>query len=435
MLKPLAAATAFAALLAAGPAQAGAAGDITREALYSGNLAQGAEALAPLRAADDPEAAFGQGMIDFVLAIEGFAQDLYRHGLAAPETGPMGPALAVPLPPNPHPEPLDYPKVRAMLEKLVTQLDIAGASFEAGGKAGDYVVLLDPLKIRIDANGDGKREEGESIERIFAGAGHGQSRSQPADDATARAGAGQEGQGRQVRFSYRRVGAGCARERYDHRLRSRRFHLACRLQPDLRGAGRFLPLVRFRGFRQRRVPSLLSPRRPADAGLRHQWHAGARPDDRHRTPTRSPRSTPSTGRWSSPSDLAGAAAPAKITTLSRANWDAIPAETDDNRELVPSPNQTSLVPDAKVTDEVVAAWRETLDVADKVLAGELLVPHWRFNRGRLNAWFNAPNASDLVMLLDGYDALPYSGLIASAESFAAANRFGDQWMGYVFWFN
>jgi hypothetical protein len=129
----------------------------------------------------------------------------------------------------------------------------------------------------------------------------------------------------------------------------------------------------------------------------------------------------------------------KITSLSRASWDAILAETDDNRELVPSPRQTSLVPDAKVTDEVVAAWRETLDTADKVLSGELLVPHWRFRQGfDLNAWFNGATRFDFVMLLHGLDALPYikEGPVASAESFAAGNRvFGDQWLGYVFWFN
>ncbi|UXN72260.1 hypothetical protein N8D56_12730 [Devosia sp. A8/3-2] len=40
-----------------------------------------------------------------------------------------------------------------------------------------------------------------------------------------------------------------------------------------------------------------------------------------------------------------------ITALSRQNWDAILAETDDNRELVPSPTQTSLVPEAPVTQK------------------------------------------------------------------------------------
>ncbi|HHY51505.1 MAG TPA: hypothetical protein GYA10_17365, partial [Alphaproteobacteria bacterium] len=129
----------------------------------------------------------------------------------------------------------------------------------------------------------------------------------------------------------------------------------------------------------------------------------------------------------------------KVTQLSRANWDAILAETDDNRELVPSPSQTSIVPGGAVTDATVAAWRETLDVADRILAGELLVPHWRFRQGfDLAAFFKNAKRFDLVMLLTGYDALPFlrDGPIADAQSFAAANRvFGNDLLGYVFWFN
>jgi hypothetical protein len=97
------------------------------------------------------------------------------------------------------------------------------------------------------------------------------------------------------------------------------------------------------------------------------------------------------------------------------------------------------VPEGRVTDEVVAAWLETLDVADKVLDGELLVPHWRFRQGfDLKAYFETAGRTDIVMLLTGYDAIPYlrDGPVATAESFAAANRvFGDQFLGYIFWFN
>ena len=42
------------------------------------------------------------------------------------------------------------------------------------------------------------------------------------------------------------------------------------------------------------------------------------------------------------------------------------------------------------------------------------------------------------MIMTGYGALPFlkDGPVADAESFAAANRvFGDQWIGYAFWFN
>ena len=100
------------------PGAAGEAGDLTREALYAGDLDGGLERLAPLAAADDPEAAFGIGFIHFTSGHEGFANALYRHGLAAPETGPMGPAVACDSA-QPQSEPLDYAGVRAILEQFV----------------------------------------------------------------------------------------------------------------------------------------------------------------------------------------------------------------------------------------------------------------------------------------------------------------------------
>lgn len=87
----------------------------------------------------------------------------------------------------------------------------------------------------------------------------------------------------------------------------------------------------------------------------------------------------------------------------------------------------------------MAAWRATLDVADRILAGELLIPHWRFKQGfDLNAYFESATRTDFVMILSGYGALPYlrDGPVATADSFAEANRvFGDNLLGYAFWFN
>src|SRR5690606_15103041 len=128
-----------------------------------------------------------------------------------------------------------------------------------------------------------------------------------------------------------------------------------------------------------------------------------------------------------------------ITGLSRRNWEAILAETDDNRELLPSPRQHGITPDAMITEEQVNAWMAALDTADQVLDGTLLIPHWRFQKGfDLKAYFETARKTDLVMLITGYDALPFlkDGPIASAESFRAANEvFGDALIGYAFWFN
>ena len=128
-----------------------------------------------------------------------------------------------------------------------------------------------------------------------------------------------------------------------------------------------------------------------------------------------------------------------VLGYSRQNWDAILAETDDNHELLPSPRQTPLVPNASITDEKVAAWRATLDKADAVLDGALLVPHWRFRQGfDLKAYFTSAKSTDLVMILTGAGAVPYlrDGPVASTGDFRAVQTaFGDDWLGYAFWFN
>jgi hypothetical protein len=129
----------------------------------------------------------------------------------------------------------------------------------------------------------------------------------------------------------------------------------------------------------------------------------------------------------------------RITALSRQNWDLIMAETDDNRELLPNPTQTSLIEGEDITLEMVAAWRETLDVLDRIVDGELLIPHWRFKQGfDLKAFFEDSERTDLVMLLTGQGALAYlrDGPIADVDSFSAANSvFGDNVFNYAAWFN
>ena len=106
---------------------------------------------------------------------------------------------------------------------------------------------------------------------------------------------------------------------------------------------------------------------------------------------------------------------------------------------MPAPQQTPIFPEGDVTDEMVVAWHDTLDKAEQMLDGELLLPHWRFRQGfDLRAYFESATRTDLVLILTGYGALPFlkEGPIASAEDFAAANAvFGESALGYAFYFN
>jgi len=165
MFKPFIVATTL--LLAASPALAGPAGDTLKQALYSGTLTDGLNKLQPMAASGDTEAAFGVGSIKLTLALEHFVQTLYTHGFDLPNGRAAGieqPAI----PQNPAPEPFDYDGVRAMLSTLVTEIDDARASFDAAGKSGDYVIDINPLKVAIDANGDGRSDPGESLAGLMA---------------------------------------------------------------------------------------------------------------------------------------------------------------------------------------------------------------------------------------------------------------------------
>ena len=128
-----------------------------------------------------------------------------------------------------------------------------------------------------------------------------------------------------------------------------------------------------------------------------------------------------------------------LTTLSRQNWAAIRAETDNDRELLPNASQDPVVGRTRITAEQIEAWQKTLDTLDQILDGKLLLPHWRFAQGfDLKAYFETATTTDLVMLLTGYDALPFlkEGAIATEASFADLTRaFGGNWPGYAFWFN
>ena len=406
MSRPLMAA---AIALLAVPALAGEGGDVARTHLYAGTIDAGVEALRPFDERSDQEGRFGIGLIRFVSAVEHFAQGLYRHGFASPDVGPIGPAMAMPVPVNPNPEPLTYDKLRTLFGTLVSDLDSAKLALLAAGEAGDYVVPVDIMKIRIDVDGDGASGDNESVGGVLVGMFGAEMGSAPPDttigfdraDAIWLAG-------------YSQVIAAQADFllAHDfHELVDASFH---RLFPR---AG--LPMQNYTRSTSTLMLDPESDNAIADAlAAIHTLNFPV----------------------VEPQRLKGVLARLhEIIALSRRNWEAILSETDDNRELVPSPRQTPLMQDAPVTAETVAAWRATLDTTEQILNGELLIPHWRFQKGfDLKAYFENATRTDLVMLITGHDALPFlkDGPVASADSFAEANRvFGDALWGYAFWFN
>ncbi|MDB5540135.1 MAG: hypothetical protein JWQ89_1862 [Devosia sp.] len=401
------------------PAVAGEGGDIALRHLYAGTAAAG---ITELDAPPDAESRFGKGMLQFANAIEHFGQGLYRHGFA-PNWGWGGvnapSQMLIPVPANPNPEPLDYEKLRAMLVILVTEMDEAQKTLREAGVAGDYVIPLDVMKVGLDLDGDGGSAPGESIAAILGGAMGLTNRRQSNPAEPGSLVIGLDRADAIWLAGYTNIVATQADFLLAHDFHELFYATFHRLFP---GAG--LPLENdIRGRRARgQGYELLDPDSEVTVAdliaLIHtiDW-AVVEPDRLKRVRERL----------------------LTISALSRQNWAAITAETDNDRELLPNPDQTAAVGRARVNAEQIAAWQSTLDTFDQVVNGELLIPHWRFAKGfDVKAYFETATNTDLVMLLTGYDALPFlkDGPIATEASFSDLLRaFGGNWPGYAFWFN
>lgn len=395
------------------------AGDQLAELLYAGTAGENRALYDEQCAMFNMDACFGLGLIDLIGAVEGLSQALYRHGAVTPRVPAAAMMLGIDAPvgtgpANPDPEPITYEDARAILDAFVAGLDSARQSFETAGTSGDYVVRIDPLRVRFDMDGDGVAGAGETLAALMGetlalpqGKTKG-NKTAPVDTAIGfdRADA--------IWFAgYSQVTAAPADLLLAHDFSEFFAAVGHRLFPE---SG--LPMQDYSSG----GTLMMDPETDTFiADLIAAIHTSDFPVvDRDR--------------------FLGVLQRLKsVTALSRQNWEAILAETDDDRELVPSPRQTSLVPDLKVTQAHVDAWLATLDTLDAILDGRLLVPHWRFRQGfDLKLFFDTATETDLVMLFTGQGALPFlkDGKVASAADFAEGNRvFGDRWPDFALWFN
>lgn len=400
-------------------AAAGEAGDLLLDALYSGQFAAGRTALVPLMQDGDPEAAFGVGIIELSTGIERFLQSMHRHGVAAPNAGMLGGLLGTGLhasPVNPDAEPLSYQGFRDILEALVDDLDRARQPLQIAGASGDYVIPLDVLAVSIDTDGD-PATPGETLGGLMA----------------ANFGIAPGEQGLVGKSKDAHTASTFGLDRADA-IWLQGYSQIIAVQAEFLLAHDFSEL--FNATFHRLFPRADLPMQDfgSGSGLFMDGESDALIADAVALIHSLNFPVVDRGRLAAVLDRLKA-----ITTLSRANWQAILSETDDFRELVPSPSQSTPFAGLEVTEEVVEAWHHTLDAVDKVLAGDLLIPHWRFDRGfDLTSYFTTAERTDLVMILTGYGALPFlaDGPVATEGDFAAGLEvFGADFPIFALWFN
>jgi hypothetical protein len=129
-----------------------------------------------------------------------------------------------------------------------------------------------------------------------------------------------------------------------------------------------------------------------------------------------------------------------VISLSRESWRSILAETDRDREWIPNPKQLSVVPQVRVTEEMVDAWMLSLDEITKILDGKKNLPFWRDPKLSIDfpRIFTEPLGFDLMSWVQGTAATPYLEK-GTTTDMNVWNRmvaaFGSNLFGFVVWFN
>lgn len=119
-------------------------------------------------------------------------------------------------------------------------------------------------------------------------------------------------------------------------------------------------------------------------------------------------------------------------------WSLVAMETDDTGEWVPNDRQTSGL-GLRMPPGTGERWQAVLADAEKLLRGEVLIPHWRFGAEagiNLRKAFDDPPAIDLVTFIQGEGLLPYAekGPLMSLQSWRDFEDFiqGDAMLFAVF---
>lgn len=125
----------------------------------------------------------------------------------------------------------------------------------------------------------------------------------------------------------------------------------------------------------------------------------------------------------------------------RAFWSEVGEESDNDREWLPNPQQSSAF-GVEVSAEMAAGWQGVLVEIEDILNGERLVPYWRVGRPdvgvNIETLLREPGDMDLILWIQGSAAVPYleEGEVADLEAWERFTRMtrGDGLM-FAVWFN
>ena len=373
-------------------------------------------ALAALEAAApaDPASAYAAGAGEFFTALEILAGGLHRHGFESPQSFVL-PLMRLPVPDNPNPEPLTYEQFRAILVAFRDRLQKSAATLGSVPADADIGMVIDLAHVGIDLDEDGKITPQESAAAIMAALSN---RSGDAPDATP------------LIFRFDRADGYWLQGYAEFLMAQADFWLA----HDFRGMfdGSFHML-----FPRAKLPlqDILVPLDGGTGGiLSSEWRLADFISLVHLVnwPVVEPERRQAARRHL-----------LEMIRLSREDWKAIRAETDNDREWLPGPQQkgTNRLTGLDVGEEQVEAWLAALTMAEDLLEGRVLLPHFRIADKGINMkrFFEEPKNFDLVLSITGPAIAPYleSGKILTSDEFDQIQRQfgGGGFLTFALWFN
>lgn len=121
-------------------------------------------------------------------------------------------------------------------------------------------------------------------------------------------------------------------------------------------------------------------------------------------------------------------------------WAALAAETDNDREWIPNPAQSSALP-VRVDANMARGWQAILQDAEDLLEGRLLLPHPLLPGDMgisLKAYAENPGSLDVIDWFQGIGAYPYAakGPLITRQRWLAFQRLtGGNAAGFALFFN
>jgi hypothetical protein len=366
--------------------------------------------------ANDPLAAYVAGSVEFFVALEKLGAGLHRHGFESPRSM-MLPLMRLPVPVNPNPEPLTYEGFRLILSDFHDAMAEAKATLALVPANADIGVEVDLGKLGIDLNEDGNIAPEESATAIMQA-------------LASAAGGASDGPAPALVFRFDRADGYWLQGYANFLMAQADFWLAHDFRLAFDQTFHML-------FPRAKLPlqDTLVPLDDGNSGMfGSEWRIADMISFIHLI------------NWPVVEPERSKAARTELLEmirLSREDWKAIRAETDNDREWLPGPQQAGAnqLTGLEVTEEQVQAWLATLTVAENLLEGRILLPHFRFADKGINMkrFFDEPQTFDLVLSITGPGVVPYldKGIILSSDEWwALQNQFGSTgFMTFAFWAN